>query len=401
MEMTVRETIAVEKLRFWKLQEFITPHQAAMLALGLDPGSELFGFNNSHITPQGYEPIKHSLVIKLTAYHYNRLDEESGEKTFTYDALFCPENIHTPSIDSNDFSCVSVYRVRQKVIKLWLEEQGIYSGYFEGVITPTSEVTGHKLQKVNTDNLRIKNKDWLTMDDASRQLASLYQEDVCAKDVLQLVVENKLQISYYLPPFTDLLTKDEDTMYGWSNTPIRKNEQVFTLKVDGVVQSAILRVVFEQVDIDTDLIESEGCWWSVFDEQGIEYRPIDNKWREEEGEECFADKVENVPFLYKWLVIERRCLLDFIHENLNSKQKTPDGDNYTFKITIQQQREQLLAELINQREQADLITLGRLGVWKELTKMNSELFPFRDNSGDSTLKKFFDNQKLITFKRGR
>ena len=102
-------------------------------------------------------------------------------------------------------------------------------------------------------------------------------------------------------------------------------------------------------------------------------------------------------------VVSIESLKEFENKYLGIEHKSisNDGIKYSPPKTVQYQREQLLAELINQHEKNELIILGRLGVWNELTTMDSNLFPFRDSAEASTVKRFFDNQKLITFKRGR
>lgn len=136
MDISVREAKALEGLRFWKLQEFITIHQASMLAIGLDPGNNLFGFE-PFVPRSGYEPIKLALTTKLTQYYYKQLDTQIDNQldveSSDFDEIFCPENIKSATHEGGDDNDIALYRIRQTAIKDWLQSEGIYSAYFESL----------------------------------------------------------------------------------------------------------------------------------------------------------------------------------------------------------------------------------------------------------------------------
>jgi len=96
------------------------------------------------------------------------------------------------------------------------------------------------------------------------------------------------------------------------------------------------------------------------------------------------------------LIIQTKHLIEF-------EQLLLDGHDQQAKQlpkNTQNQREQVLIELIKQLGKDELIASGRLGVWQELTKIDKALFTVKDKV-DETVKKFFTDQKLIILKRGR
>lgn len=113
-------------------------------------------------------------------------------------------------------------------------------------------------------------------------------------------------------------------------------------------------------------------------------------------------------------VLDRSAVFDVIdkhkyivtRENLEKYQRDflgiNDDERKTYNpLPIQKRREDVLSEIIGQQGLEMLASLGRLKVWQELSKLDNQLFPHRENSTDSTVKKFFDIQKLISFTRGR
>jgi len=66
-------------------------------------------------------------------------------------------------------------------------------------------------------------------------------------------------------------------------------------------------------------------------------------------------------------------------------------------LNKQEQREQVLEQLIIDAGLDELKKLGQLATWQKLTEMDSNLFSKRVNK-DSTIKKFFDKQSLINFR---
>lgn len=67
----------------------------------------------------------------------------------------------------------------------------------------------------------------------------------------------------------------------------------------------------------------------------------------------------------------------------------------------QKRREIVLNELIKERGIDELKNLRRIDVWNLLTERNSRLFGPRESGTDGIVKDFFDNQTLLSFKRGR
>lgn len=93
-------------------------------------------------------------------------------------------------------------------------------------------------------------------------------------------------------------------------------------------------------------------------------------------------------------------LPDYISpENAKKQNKTTTSNKQ--KLSKQEKREQELERLIADKGLDCLEPLGRIGVWQKLTKIEPKLFPYRTAPKDSTVKKFFDNQPLISFERGR
>jgi len=67
----------------------------------------------------------------------------------------------------------------------------------------------------------------------------------------------------------------------------------------------------------------------------------------------------------------------------------------------QQQREEFLKDLIKEVGLEELMLMKRIEVWAELNEREKVLFPPRSDPKDSSVRKFFGNQSLISFKRGR
>jgi hypothetical protein len=160
MSVTVQGAQEVEKLKFWKLEKYITIHQVCMLATGVDPGQNLFGYE-SFESRSGYEPIKSALTIKLTNYYYDFVDQEmckefdlpfAKESGRGFDPIFCPENIKAPARNGGISNDISLYRIKQTAVKQWLQSEGVHSAYFENLpdIAPNSE--GSPFNKLNSQH---------------------------------------------------------------------------------------------------------------------------------------------------------------------------------------------------------------------------------------------------------
>jgi len=155
----------------------------------------------------------------------------------------------------------------------------------------------------------LKAKQWITLDDASKRLSESFNEDVTTKDILQLAIENRLNISYFLSGRVALLIKDEDALYGWSYTKSVINDKALRLKISGLIKVVLSEIVLGVTDIDNDLFDQSGYWWSVIDGEN-EFRPI---WigREDVHDESFVDIVDNIPLKLRCLVIQTADLLEF------------------------------------------------------------------------------------------
>jgi hypothetical protein len=77
------------------------------------------------------------------------------------------------------------------------------------------------------------------------------------------------------------------------------------------------------------------------------------------------------------------------------------GNVQEVKKTVQSQRKQLLAGLLKEHGEEMLMGKKRIGVWELLHQKDSKLFPYRESATESTVKKFFDNQSLLAFPKGR
>ena len=240
----------------------------------------------------------------------------------------------------------------------------------------------------------LKAKQWLTLDDASKRLSESFDEDVTPKDILQLAIENKLNISYLLSGRVDLLMRDEDALYGWLYTEAVINDKALRIKIDGLIKMVLSEIVLGVTDIDSDLYNSDGYWWSVIDGDN-EFRPI---WigRDDIHDEYFVDKVENIPLKLRWLVIQTVDLLEFERLMLKAQDQKL---KLSVPLTLDRRKAEL-ERLIENVGLDNLKPLGRLGVWQKLTEMNPVLFPVRIKA-DETVKAFYNNNPHISFPKGR
>ncbi len=111
-----------------------------------------------------------------------------------------------------------------------------------------------------------------------------------------------------------------------------------------------------------------------------------------------SNRIKEDPALF----LKRKPRLpDYISpEEIKKQNKTPTISNKQ-KSSKQEKREQVLSQLIAGKGKEKLVLLKRIGVWQALTEIDKPLFPPRTSASDSTVKKFFDNQPLIAFERGR
>jgi len=291
----------------------------------------------------------------------------------------------------------------------------------------------------------LKLKEWHTLEGAAARLSKKIGEDVSPSDILQLCYERRLKLSlllrrerfveeYSYCPLPDdgfyrfsalfelkfkiyeidedkqnIITEKAKELFNNKQPPYVSNEISEVIYLDGVyeidingIEDKLLAVILRQ---ESELINIDG--WSVLGVDGAVYRNrVGVLYDEFDEEQLESMNMKSKPREYyptdvlpslEQFVIQTLHLIEF-EQSLQAGQE--QQAKLQFK-TVQFRREKVLSELIKQHGKAELILLGRLGVWQELTKMDGSLFPARDNTGDSTVKKFFDNQKLIAFKRGR
>lgn len=83
--------------------------------------------------------------------------------------------------------------------------------------------------------------------------------------------------------------------------------------------------------------------------------------------------------------------LEFINDECIPRHKNTD---------TQTRRENVLARYA-QEVGKNCFEERRIDVWNELSNLDHGLFPYRDDPDDQLVKKFFDNQKLVSFSKGR
>lgn len=105
-------------LNYWRLKEWLTAHEVACLACGIDP-SRVCGFEQ----PDGWNGIYDAVIEGFI-----RADKEFSE-------LYCDENFnkHTidrPYIDPLDAPNYATYQIKQNAIRDWFASHGIRPAYF-------------------------------------------------------------------------------------------------------------------------------------------------------------------------------------------------------------------------------------------------------------------------------
>jgi hypothetical protein len=104
-------------LQFWRLQEYLSIHEAACLSVGVDPAS-FIPFQGTS-PPTGYEPLYRSLSEDLIDYSLHFGIETEGD-------IFRNNNVQGPK----DGLSAEDYKVTQKAIKQWLHKKELSPSFF-------------------------------------------------------------------------------------------------------------------------------------------------------------------------------------------------------------------------------------------------------------------------------
>jgi len=242
----------------------------------------------------------------------------------------------------------------------------------------------------------LKEKEWLTLEDAAKRLTVSLGEAVTKNDIFQLAIKDKLQISYLLSGQVDLLVKDEDALYGWAYNQDVIKDRALTIKLSGAIIEVLSEIVLGVTKLDDNLFDSveQGYWWSVVD--GCqEYRPI-SIYGLDPYDEYFADLVDNIPLKLRWLVIQTEQLLEF-EQSLADEHSLQKN---TRKPSVDDLRKGELKRLIDEDGLENIRNLGRLAVWNTLADRSPEYFDISKKIND-TIKAFFTKNALISFPKGR
>lgn len=107
-------------LNYWRLKEWLTAHEVACLACGIDP-SKVGGFEQ----PDGWNGIYDAVIEGFI-----RADTEFSE-------LYCDENFNKHTInrplyieDMLDAPNYATYQIKQNAIRDWFASHGIRPAYF-------------------------------------------------------------------------------------------------------------------------------------------------------------------------------------------------------------------------------------------------------------------------------
>lgn len=129
------EIDVVEKLKFWRLEEFVSLHQACMLAVGLDPYEEhdFHGWKDLK-APANYAKIYHELddlIHKEYFYTVSKVttesdSEQSDTEIYPPNHIFWPHNVIFEGTSE-------LVGVRQATVKKWLASKGIDCPYYSAL----------------------------------------------------------------------------------------------------------------------------------------------------------------------------------------------------------------------------------------------------------------------------
>jgi len=130
----------VEKLKFWKSEEYISLREACILAMDLDPYEQHnFEDHKDVNAPSSYVRLYESLdklimneyfhtVIKYQEYEYGDVPES---ELYPKNAFFWPENVI--------FDNYGLVSVSQYAIKHWLATNNIDTHYYNSLSTPEKD----------------------------------------------------------------------------------------------------------------------------------------------------------------------------------------------------------------------------------------------------------------------
>lgn len=222
-----------------------------------------------------------------------------------------------------------------------------------------------------------------SLSDDDKQAVWLYAADTVYQWFDPEIIEATFRDEHRLKGVYEISSKSNPRFYNWIMEVSLKHESPIHGKE---CHTRLLNLVLHDESTEVELV--------FVDNNETRF----NKIREMSGFEYDYKEYQNpvINELYDLLVIQTHHLLELEDYLLGESQH-----DYKPPLPIQKQREQVLADLLNEFGDKSLSSLRRIEVWRLLNGRDSELFPPRDNSEDSMLKGFYRNQKLIGFKRGR
>lgn len=276
---------------------------------------------------------------------------------------------------------------------------------------------------------KLKNlKQWHTLESAAKRLTDSFEEEITPRDILQLCFEGQLKLSVilqgarfieefeYCPIPTDPYFQIRALIkspYKYNEIDDEKSEEINSiarelfensppvlLQEQGEIK--FLRGVYEidssslehhllaeLVSKETEYMNIDG--WAVRGEGGEIYRNQLCRFSDEDIAEMGGSSDPYYPSdelpPIEYLVVQTKHLLELENSILHS--------DVTQSASMQEKREAVLAELIEESGTDSVKVLGRSGTWQVLSKMDKYLFGHR---GEETINKFFNKQKLISYR---
>jgi hypothetical protein len=146
-----------ENLQLWKLQEYLTLHEAVCLAIGIEPSS--FLMHEGHSPPTGWTPLYNALYAAIEDYLSQfGIEEEEG-------AIFNKSNVIEP--EENNRS-IGNHRITQNAFRKWLNSKGLKpSFFFSKKLTVPDRLPVRENQPKNPSLEFWRLREWLTIHEAS------------------------------------------------------------------------------------------------------------------------------------------------------------------------------------------------------------------------------------------
>jgi len=143
-------------LQLWELQEYLTLHEAACLAVGVEPSS--FIMHEDRNQPIGWKPLYNVLCEDINNYLQCFGIEKEGD-------IFSKSNVIEPVGNNQPFEH---YRITQDAFKKWLDSKGLKpTFFFSKKLKPTKSKPKEEKQQNNTSLDFWKLREWLTIDEAT------------------------------------------------------------------------------------------------------------------------------------------------------------------------------------------------------------------------------------------